>query len=668
MTCPRSLDRAPRTAHRARQRGVLLLPVVFALTVIAAVAYIDSRSSAMNASVTATQAQVDQLRYAAEAALAHQAALVTGANCGTLPSIANTPLGATGYTYDAVPGAMNLDSTIGVTATGRYGSLASTLQQTQFAYSSASNVTAWTAAVADAYIDGDYPTNSYGGAQTIWVSRWDNERMLLRFDLSSLPTTAKVVSATLALWQDTPAGAGTISVHKLLRSWVEGNRNGSNGGGGAGASWTLAVATGSSPVSWTTPGSDYDAASAASFTVTATQARFYVDITTLAQDWVATPAANYGMSLIGEDGTVNAGFSSKEDTAGKRPYLQLTYLLPCNDMPRSIGIAQYAAAPVKVADGTYDITYTISLKNLGVVPANNVQVVNNVAATYSSFSLRGLPTASSPLTVNASYTGSGSNTKLLSGSDSLPVGNAVYTIAFTVRVTGIAVPSGPYGNSATATAALTAGGAAIATDTSNSGDDSAIDVSTSSPTYVRFFALKADTSIASASPAINYGGSTALTLSGASGGSRLLAKFDDNPLSSSVVLRAAALRWTVSQVTSPSGASRDVSVYGVTRSWNEGDKTGSGGANGATWNSYDGNSGHTWSNAGGDYATPPVSTTTVPASFASGYLDLDVTSLVQLWIWGWTNNGMLVRTAATDVFRVVADEASAGKPELVVSY
>jgi hypothetical protein len=375
-----------------------------------------------------------------------------------------------------------------------------------------------------------------------------------------------------------------------------------------------------------------------------------------------------GLLLMSDGGNLDAEFSSSEDGSWwKRPWLAVTYLVPCNSVPRTIGIAQSAAAPVRVSAGTYDITYTVTLQNLSTVPLANVQVSNDVAATYSSFTIQGLPTASSPLTINAAFTGTGANKNLLGGADSLPTGSATYTITFTARVTGITSPAGPFGNSATATAAATPGGTPIATDVSNSGGVNEIDPSSSAPTYVRFLVLAQDNEISGAAATTNYGASTSLNLYEGGSGHRVLGKASLSALPTTTAIQTATLRWYVSGITSRSGSPMTLKAYTLTQPWTEGTRTGSGTADGATWNRRDAS--NNWTTAGGTYGATPTATVTVPASFNTGYVDIDVTAAAQQWVANAaTNNGVIVQNLATDRMLLNGDEAASNLPELVLTY
>jgi uncharacterized repeat protein (TIGR01451 family) len=133
-----------------------------------------------------------------------------------------------------------------------------------------------------------------------------------------------------------------------------------------------------------------------------------------------------------------------------------------------VGIAKQAGTPVNNGNGTFTIPYTVRLSNLGAIPLNNVQVVENLSNVYgvpATFTLQGVPIGNG-ITANPAFTGTGGTTNLLSAGQTLAVGSSA-TVTFNVIVT----PNGnlgPYINSALATATDTTG-TLNTNDTSDSG-------------------------------------------------------------------------------------------------------------------------------------------------------------------------------------------------------
>jgi hypothetical protein len=117
----------------------------------------------------------------------------------------------------------------------------------------------------------------------------------------------------------------------------------------------------------------------------------------------------------------------------------------------SIGLAKaLSAEPINNQDGTYTLTYDFILRNTGDVPVKNLQVFDTLSVTYpgKTVIVNGI-TTSANLTASNTYTGTGANTGLLSGTDTLAVGESG-TISLTITVTP-GTPLGVYNNSAKAT-------------------------------------------------------------------------------------------------------------------------------------------------------------------------------------------------------------------------
>ncbi|HEV7672537.1 MAG TPA: SdrD B-like domain-containing protein [Thermoanaerobaculia bacterium] len=120
------------------------------------------------------------------------------------------------------------------------------------------------------------------------------------------------------------------------------------------------------------------------------------------------------------------------------------HLAPIGAEDPRIGVAKRLVSAER-EDGTrYQVVFEIAVSNLGNVPLSNVQVIENLAATFAdAASFTVLSLSSAQLTVNPAFDGAG-DPALLSAGNSLAVG-ASGTIVLTLRVDS-GGNRGPYSN------------------------------------------------------------------------------------------------------------------------------------------------------------------------------------------------------------------------------
>jgi hypothetical protein len=162
--------------------------------------------------------------------------------------------------------------------------------------------------VADTGVDQKNPNTNTGTATTMLVASANsgNQRSFVRFDLSSIPTTARVQSATLQLTMSTaPAATRTYEVDRANAAWTE-----------TGLTWN------------TMPTTSAATATAASGTVSGVNLTW--NVTTDAQSFVTSSATNFGWQV--RDSTEpsapprTATFRTREwTTAAQRPTLTVIY-------------------------------------------------------------------------------------------------------------------------------------------------------------------------------------------------------------------------------------------------------------------------------------------------------------------------------------------------------
>jgi uncharacterized repeat protein (TIGR01451 family) len=136
------------------------------------------------------------------------------------------------------------------------------------------------------------------------------------------------------------------------------------------------------------------------------------------------------------------------------------------EQPR-IGVAKQLVSVNREGGSIYRVIFEIRVENLGNVPLSNVQVTENLAATFAAAtSFNVISVTSAQLTVNPGFNGAG-DTALLAPGNSLAVG-ASGLITLTVQVDS-GGEQGPYTNQVQATG--TSPATVPVTDISQDGDD-----------------------------------------------------------------------------------------------------------------------------------------------------------------------------------------------------
>lgn len=241
----------------------------------------------------------------------------------------------------------------------------------------------------DTQIKQDDANKNFGGAKKVEIGKTSNkeERLLNYFDISEIPTSAIINSATFSLYGKGGDNDNIIfTIENLTVPFTESQVTWNNRQTGPNVAWTVAGAGSNVGSVW------------ASATVGKIKNLWYSwDITNLVENWVVTPASNYGM-LIRQNGLVNKKkqFATKEGRLAERPILTVTYVVPapCTTIPNRSPLAQPDFATVKSTDSVWvkplandkdpDIGNTISL--------NSVIGVTHGTATIRGDSLKFVPT------------------------------------------------------------------------------------------------------------------------------------------------------------------------------------------------------------------------------------------------------------------------------------
>ena len=198
-----------------------------------------------------------------------------------------------------------------------------------------------------------YRDYNYCSSSNTQVRSGDQEATLIRFDVSSIPAAATILSAELRLYVEWTSGAGLtlpLGVYQVNRPWNV-----------CEATWYNAR----SEVYWQSPGAnhvsnDRSGSAVSSVTMAAASTWYTWDVASLVQSWVAAPQANQGMILKSffADYSVGFGFASANHGGTQfRPRLEVVYaLLP--DTPTPTGTS--TSTPTATATGTPTRTATVS--------------------------------------------------------------------------------------------------------------------------------------------------------------------------------------------------------------------------------------------------------------------------------------------------------------------
>ena len=161
-------------------------------------------------------------------------------------------------------------------------------------------------AVADTYADQGAATTNFGTATTLNVrsANTSNRRAFVRFDLSAIPTTARVQSATLQMTMTTaPTASRSYEADKVGATWTE-----------TALTWNVQPAAG--------------AATATVATGTTSNVVLSWNVKTDAAAFVTTPATNFGWrvkDVTENSATARLGIFNAREAASGRPTLVVVY-------------------------------------------------------------------------------------------------------------------------------------------------------------------------------------------------------------------------------------------------------------------------------------------------------------------------------------------------------
>ena len=162
---------------------------------------------------------------------------------------------------------------------------------------------------------------NYGADDELRIERDVNERGLLRFELTAIPATATVLTATIDLTvTELPAGTTQLQLSRMLESWTEGT--------GQGTSGSASYINRSGTIPWLVPGAGPPLSSTAVIAGSSPalgRATYPVD-TSVVQLMVTSPATNHGFLLTTNNDDSTRIVSSEGTPASDRPVLTVTYV------------------------------------------------------------------------------------------------------------------------------------------------------------------------------------------------------------------------------------------------------------------------------------------------------------------------------------------------------
>lgn len=238
---------------------------------------------------------------------------------------------------------------------------------------------------ADSWIASAQPDINYGLNKFLAVRSGNNyRRLLIGFDLSSVPASATLESARLDLYLGFAPGAPRIyGLHRLSNSWLEGGGDGVvNDPAVNGVTWYERqygdnLWDGSGLYDWQTAGGEFISVSDTA-TVPDTSGSWVTwnDILGDVNQWYGDPSSNYGWLIMDEDEAGdrnNARFSSVEDNNPSLwPKLVLSYVK-----------AEDSIAPPVIGVGGVT-TMTVTLVNKGGTYGDHINEINvNIPAGFT---------------------------------------------------------------------------------------------------------------------------------------------------------------------------------------------------------------------------------------------------------------------------------------------
>lgn len=328
-------------------------------------------------------------------------------NDGFMLQVAGLPAGVTfwyrGFNHEEIPDASQATRPK-LTVHYTYETTETVLQQGQNGYAGAEDVHL-------AEDPGLYSPYNYGGMTNDIVGRMQakadgKKRTLYRFDVSSIPSGAVIVNATLELYLLNGAGIPvTMEAREVLETWVEGSGLNTAPFTTNGVSWDTQPLFGGTAVGAQTVGS--------------TSGWYTFSLTDLVQQWVNGSKPNYGVALVDRnEATIAVNYktfaSSENADIAKRPVLRIQFAAPVvavtgvDVTPSTVSLieggnaVQLSATVLPDTATNRKVTWTSSNLAVATVDANGVVTpVGRGTATITATTDEGNFTDASTVTVSS---------------------------------------------------------------------------------------------------------------------------------------------------------------------------------------------------------------------------------------------------------------------------
>lgn len=165
----------------------------------------------------------------------------------------------------------------------------------------------------DTYLEANNPDQNNGGHNVVSVDADPLQIGLTRYDLSSIPPAAQVVSAELVIYVNNPIEDGDLDLYRLLEDWNE---------------YEATYNERTAGVPWSGPGAGdgtYDPTLVLSF-APRTVGTYTVGLpATLVQSWVTQPETNYGLVWVSTSQNGRGAVFHSSENGTDPPIIRVRY-------------------------------------------------------------------------------------------------------------------------------------------------------------------------------------------------------------------------------------------------------------------------------------------------------------------------------------------------------